>query len=512
MKSRALSNSAVHSGWVVISGVWHTIKVMRPYAVRNQVQLITYPDSLGHNLTGLRHILETYLKDAIGGIHILPFYPSSADRGFAPLTHLAVDSRFGDWEDIRSIGSMYDLMADLTVNHISCESPYFKDYLEKGDRSKYADLFLDVDTFLLRHGAVYDALLDTHRPRPALPYTEFRFQDGVTRKIWTTFTKDQVDLDVTQEATRKLMKRFIGRLIENNVKIIRLDAVGYAVKKPWTKSFLIPETYEFMRWIRSTVPQHVSVLAEVHHGHRERMTILDEGVADYIYDFSLPMLVLHALYKGNVEALENWITIRPSRQFTTLDTHDGIGVVDVEGLMAPQDISFTLEKLREYGGNALDRASGRNAENVDIYQMNTTYYSALGEDDDAYITARAIQFLIPGIPQVYYVGLLAGANDVALLERTGNGRDINRHGYTLGEFKDAFGKSVVRRLTRLMRLRNSHPAFHGMFTQERVSDTTLILRWELDDLYLEGVVDVHNKRVNLEYVDPFTGRVKIQTC
>ena len=492
--------------------VWHTMKVMRPYAVRNQVQLITYPDSLGHNLTGLRHILETYIKDAIGGIHILPFYPSSADRGFAPLTHLAVDSRFGDWEDIRSIGGMYDLMADLTVNHVSRESPYFKDYLEKGDRSKYADMFLDVDTFLLRHGAVYDALLETHRPRPSLPYTEFRFQDGVTRKMWTTFTKEQVDLDVTQEATRKLMKRFIARLIENNVKIIRLDAVGYAVKKPWTKSFLIPETYEFMRWIRSVVPQHVSVLAEVHHGHRERMTILDEGVCDYIYDFSLPMLVLHALYTGRAGSLKEWIDIRPSRQFTTLDTHDGIGVVDVEGLMAQQEIAYTIEKMREYGGNALDRASGKNAENVDIYQMNTTYYSALGEDDDAYITARAIQFFIPGIPQVYYVGLLAGKNDVETLERTGNGRDINRHTYTLNEFKEEFERPVVQRLMRLIRLRNTHPAFHGIFSHRAVSESDLILRWDLEDLYVEATVDLHNKQVDLEYVDPVTGRVKIRTC
>ena len=38
---------------------------------------------------------------------------------------------------------------------------------------------------------------------------------------------------------------------------------------------------------------------------------------------------------------------------------------------------------------------------------------------------------------MYYVGLLAGTNDMDLLARTKVGRDINRHYYTASELNDA---------------------------------------------------------------------------
>jgi sucrose phosphorylase len=97
--------------------------------------------------------------------------------------------------------------------------------------------------------------------------------------------------------------------------------------------------------------------------------------------------------------------------------------------------------------------------NLDIYQVNTTYYSALGNDDQAYDLARAIQMFAKGIPMVYYVGLLAGKNDLELLESTKEGRNINRHYYTTDEIAADVERPVVKELLRLMELRNTHPAF-----------------------------------------------------
>jgi len=478
-------------------------------ALRNQVQLITYPDSLGGTLRDVREVINTHLRGAIGGVHVLPFYPSSADRGFAPLTHLSVDPAFGTWEDVRAISAEYDLVADLTVNHVSCMSPYFQDFLEKGDDSKYAKMFLDVDRFLERHGVVVDALSTTYRPRPSLPFTQFRFRDGVTRKLWTTFTNHQVDLDVTQKVTRDLTVRFITRLVEAGVRLLRLDAVGYTIKKPWTNSFLIPETYEFMRWIRSVTPPRVEILAEVHHDPKKQRSLLSSRASDWVYDFSLPMLVLHALFSANANNLRQWISLRPSEQITTLDTHDGVGVVDVAGLMTQEEIDQTVAEVELRGANPAYRASGEQADNVDIYQINTTYYSALGEDDDAYIAARAIQFFVPGIPQVYYVGLLAGSNDYELFGKTNHGRDVNRHNYTRDEIDLNIARTVVQRLLHLMRFRSSHPAFTGVFSCVPGEVDELVLRWELDDLYAEARIDLTERTVDVESVHPHTGRVEM---
>ncbi|MCA9361807.1 sucrose phosphorylase [Candidatus Kaiserbacteria bacterium] len=477
--------------------------------LRNQVQLITYPDSLGGTLRDVRHFLDSYVKGVVGGVHILPFYPSSADRGFAPLTHLEVEPRFGSWDDIAAIGQDYDLVADLTVNHISMQSEYFQDYLARGDASPYVDLFLEVETVLERHGVELEAFAKIYRPRPTLPFSTFKLWDGTTKRVWTTFTNHQVDLDVESEMTRVLMTRFIDQLIDHGVNLIRLDAVGYTVKRPWTSSFLIPETYDFIRWLRSVTPAHVELLAEIHHDPMRQQELLTQGNVEWVYDFSLPLLVLHALYSGEVANLSHWITIRPSCQITTLDTHDGIGVVDVAGLMAQEEIAATTTWVEQNGGNHAYQASGTNADNVDTYQLNSTYYSALGEDDDAYITARAIQFFIPGIPQVYYVGLLAGCNDYEQFARTNHGRDVNRHNYTWDKISVAMEQPVVHRLRALMKLRSIHPAFQGTFSQQVTAPDTLVLRWEFQEHFCEATIDVFAKSVVVEHTELYTGSVKI---
>src|SRR5204862_6452176 len=158
---------------------------------------------------------------------------------------------------------------------------------------------------------------------------------------------------------------------------------------------------------------------------------------------------------------------------TVLHTHDGIGVIDVgadardsearAGLLPPEAIDALFETIHERSAGQSRKATGAAASNLDLYQVNCTFYDALGRRDDEYLLARAIQFFAPGIPQVYYAGLFAGTNDMELLARTGVGRDINRHHYTAEEVMDHLERPVVRRLLDLVRFRNRHRAFHGNF-------------------------------------------------
>lgn len=480
--------------------------------LRNQVQLITYPDSLGGDLREVAKFIDLYLKDKIGGVHILPFYPSSADRGFAPLTHLEVDPAFGTWEDIRRLSAEYDLVVDLTVNHLSFESEYFQDYLQNGDASPYADMFLEVDKFLERHAVEIEAFADIYRPHPSLPYSTFKLWDGTTKQVWTTFTNHQVDLDVESVVTRKVMKKFIEHLSTHGANLIRLDAVGYTVKRPWTNSFLLAETYDFMRWLRQVTPKEVELLAEIHYEPDRQRELLKQGSVDWAYDFSLPLLVLHALLSGTTNNLKNWINTRSNQLITTLDTHDGIGVVDVKGLMTSDEIEKTSAWVAQNGGNQSLRATGTDVEDLDVYQLNSTYYSALGEDDDAYITARVVQFFVPGIPQVYYVGLLAGCNDYEKLEQTRHGRDVNRHNYVWAEIIMAMDQDIVQRVLRLMKFRSSHPAFNGTFSLVEPSDDSVLkLRWDLDDQFCEAAIDLLKKKAEVTYTDLDSGETKTIT-
>ena len=133
--------------------------------------------------------------------------------------------------------------------------------------------------------------------------------------------------------------------------------------------------------------------------------------------------------------------------------------MDVKDLMPDEEIDQTKEMMFSEGANVKKIYNTAAYNNLDIYQVNTTYYSALGNQDDAYLLARAIQFFAPGIPQVYYVGMLAGCNDLELLEATKEGRNINRHYYSKEEIAKEVERPVVKKLLELMEFRNSHPAF-----------------------------------------------------
>ncbi|GAB6905459.1 Sucrose phosphorylase [Desulfosarcina cetonica] len=469
--------------------------------IKNNVQLIVYPDSLGKDLVELHYVLRRYLSRAIGGIHLLPFYPSSADRGFAPLTYDTVDPVFGSWRDIDLIGEEFDLVIDFMVNHISRQSTYFLDYLEKGADSEFADMFLTFDK-LSPDGEISDedlAKVYTRKPRP--PYTIVHRADGSKEKIWCTFDYEQIDLDWESPKTREVMRRYLIQLSRSPAKMIRMDAFAYSTFKLGTNCFFLePQVWELLDWLGNYVaPFGVEILPEVHEHFRYHQKISEHGY--WTYDFSLPMLMLHTLYHHSSHVLKQWLAICPHKQMTTLDTHDGIGVVDVQDLIDPDTLQKTLDVLDEKGANTRKIFSGPEYENLDIYQVNCTYYSALGANDDAYIAARAIQFFTPGIPQVYYVGLLAGENDIALVQHTKNGRDINRHNYSLEEIEGEIDKPVVKRLLRLMEFRNTCRAFEGRFVIEDSPDDQLKVSWTRMPFRAVLHVDLHSYMAHIDYYD-----------
>ena len=427
--------------------------------LQNKIMLITYADSMGKNLKELHEVLNKYYKDAISGVHILPFFPSSADRGFAPMCYDKVDETFGDFSDIEKIGREYYLMFDFMVNHISAQSEYFQDFLKNKENSLYKDMFIRYKEFWKNGEPTQEQIDKIYKRKPRAPYIEAEFADGSKEKIWCTFCTEQIDLDVTKEKTREFIKNTLKEMCCHGASVIRLDAFAYALKKADTSCFFIePDIWELLYEIENIVKEEgAEILPEIHEHYTIPMKIADKGF--WIYDFALPVLTLHALYNHTGKYLKNWMKMCPMKQFTTLDTHDGIGIVDVKDLLPDEEIEIVKEQLYKQGANVKKIYSSEAYNNLDIYQVNTTYYSALGNNDDAYLLARAIQFFAPGIPQVYYVGMLAGSNDIELMEHTKNGRDINRHYYSKEEIEDEQKRTVVQKLKELMILRNTHPAF-----------------------------------------------------
>lgn len=475
--------------------------------IKNQAMLITYADSLGKDLKDLKKVLEGPLKGTVGGVHILPFFPSSGDRGFAPMDYTKVDPVFGNWEDIEALSADYYLMFDFMINHISAQSPYFLDFLEKKDDSEYAALFIRYKDFWPNGEPTAEDVDLIYKRKPRAPYRIATFADGTEEKVWCTFDEEQIDLDVTTEVTRQFIKDNLEELAKHGASIIRLDAFAYANKKIGTNCFFVePDIWEMLHFPRQLLaPQNIEILPEIHEHYTIQQKIAEQNY--YVYDFALPMLVLHALYSGKVNRLVHWMEICPRKQFTTLDTHDGIGVVDVKDLLSDTEIEETREALYANGANVKKIYSTEAYNNLDIYQINCTYYSALGNDDQSYLLARVLQCFAPGIPQIYYVGLLAGENDIELLESTKEGRNINRHYYTLEEIERDVERPIVQSLFKLLKFRNTSLAFDGAFSVKMIDDNQMRIIWSNESDDVKAQLDTNLKEKTFSIVETSGARV-----
>jgi sucrose phosphorylase len=358
-------------------------------------------------------------------------------------------------------------------------------------------------------GASTDELQAIYRPRPGEPFTDVAMADGSWRTLWTTFTPHQIDLDMDDPESQRYLTEVLDRFAAAGVSQVRLDAIGYAVKTRGTSCFMTEDTYDFIGRIGKAVAmRNMTSLLEIHSHHEDQVDAARR--VDRVYDFALPPLILHALHTGSVGPLARWLSMSPRNAYTVLDTHDGIGVIDVGpsgnrvGLLSPGQIDQLVSRIDEATGGESRLATGDAASNLDLYQVNSTFFSALGCDEHLYLFSRLIQFLSPGVPQVYYAGLLASSNDIALLAETGVGRDINRPFISREEIVFRLEQPVVRRLLALMVFRNTNPAFAGTFHVDSSDDRELRIRWIGEDAAIDAMLDVSAQTFQLDITEGAT--------
>ena len=273
--------------------------------MKNKIMLITYPDSFGKNLKELKYAVDTYFKREIRSIHILPFYPSSGDRGFAPMDYRKVDPQFGGWDDIEKLAQDYELMFDFMINHLSRRSPEFLDFIEKHEDSPYADMFLRFRKFWPGGEPTQEQVDKLNKRKPCAPCEEIRFQDGTTEKIWCTFDEEQMDLNLDSETAWDYVERMLRFLMDHGLSQLRLDAFAFATKKVDTDCFFLePQIWEMMDRIQGILDEKkLPMLPEIHDHYSVQMKLAEHGFP--VYDFVLPVMVLHTLYSEDAGRLKH---------------------------------------------------------------------------------------------------------------------------------------------------------------------------------------------------------------
>ena len=254
----------------------------------------------------------------------------------------------------------------------------------------------------------------------------------------------------------------LKKLSSYGAKIVRLDAFAYAPKEPGEKNFLNdPGTWDLLQKVRELADKNgVTLLPEIHASYGEKIYELVAGKGYMTYDFFLPGLLIYAIENHNPDVLINWakeLVEKDIRVVNMLGCHDGIPLLDLKGLLPEDEIQKMIDVLVSRGGFVKDLHGAKNM----YYQVNATYYSALGEDDKKMLFARAIQMFMPGKPQVWYLDLFAGKNDHEAVKRAGAGghKEINRTNLSLDQIEADLNKDVVKKQIELLRLRKTHPAF-----------------------------------------------------
>jgi hypothetical protein len=283
----------------------------------------------------------------------------------------------------------------------------------------------------------------------------------------------QMDLDIRSDKVWEFYADTLSTLAGYGAEIVRLDAFAYAPKEPGAKNFLNdPGTWDVLGRVKALADDcGLKLLPEIHARYEEGIHELLSSKGFMTYDFFLPGLVIDALARRDTSVLTRWIrelVAKKIRTVSMLGCHDGIPLLDLKGLLDDKHIEQVIEIVKGRGGYVKDLHGAKNI----YYQVNATYYSALGSSDAAMLLARAIQLFTPGKPQVWYLDLFAGRNDHEAVERAGAGghKEINRTNLSREAVRAGLELPVVRRQLELLRFRNSFGAF-GFDAECQVADT-----------------------------------------
>jgi len=562
--------------------------------ISNGVMLNAYPDSIGTNLSDTIKMLQKKdFKDVFSLFYVLPtFFNSDLDRGFSIIDYNLNDELVSK-NDLNALEKLkIELKFDIVLNHLSVNSPQFKDLLEKGDASKYKDFFINWNTFWQENGTKNEDgivipkeefLNKLFMRKSGLPILKVPFPDGTEKPYWNTFYQEinyhkvaaedfmkidgislsqlknitkiinkaidskesienidfgnlntfkdeiiritnkkrtflgQMDVNAKSELVWDFYEKTLAKVKSFGCKILRLDAFAYLHKEiGQTNFFNKPGTWNYLERINKIAQKNdLILLPEIHaeYGLKLHNEVAKEGYQ--IYDFFLPGLMIHTLEKASNKALLTWVNEIVEKKYKTvnmLGCHDGIPVLDLKGkkvngkynkgLLEDNEIETIMDTIIKRGGRVknLYDPSGKK---ISYYQVNATFFSALGEDEKKLLLARAIQLFMPGIPQVWYLDLFAGKNNYKAADKGGSGghKEINRTTLSNSDIEEGLQKPIVQNQLKLMRLRNTSKAFSGSLNINNSKENELDISWQNNQDFAHLKANLTSLTFSISYLE-----------
>ena len=315
----------------------------------------------------------------------------------------------------------------------------------------------------------------------------------------------QMDLNIKSPLVWEFYDNTLKTLAGYGAKIVRLDAFAYAPKEPGEKNFLNePGTWDLLEKVRKLAEKYnLTLLPEIHASYGEKNYEQIAGKGYMTYDFFLPGLIIDALESGDGKHLFDWAKELIEKDIHTvnmLGCHDGIPLLDLKGLLSEERIQNLIDTVVGRGGYVKDLHGQKNM----YYQVNATYYSALGEDDAKMLLARALQLFMPGKPQIWYLDLFAGKNDHEAVKRAGAGghKEINRTNLTTEQMGEALKKPIVARQLELLRFRSTCPAFADDSEYKiECEGKNICIKWKKNGVEAVLNADLVSKKIEIYQIE-----------
>ena len=327
----------------------------------------------------------------------------------------------------------------------------------------------------------------------------------------------QMDVNAASPLVWEFYEETLKKLSGYGCTILRLDAFAYLHKQVGESNFFnIPGTWEYLERIKKIAQQNnLMLLPEIHaeyglHLHDE---VANEGY--YIYDFFLPGLTIHTIESQTSSALIRWakeIIAKGYKTVNMLGCHDGIPVLDLKGkevngvynkgLLEDAEIESIMNTIMERGGrvkNLYDPSGNK----ISYYQINATFFSALGENEQKLLLARAIQMFMPGIPQVWYLDIFSGKNNYEAADNGGSAghKEINRTALSMNDIEEGLKREVVKKQLEIIRLRNTSDAFSGVVEINDLTDDILDIKWTNGASIAHLIANLNNKGFTIKLTE-----------
>lgn len=422
-------------------------------------------------LKSLNDFVMKHVRDLINTVHILPFYPYSSDDGFSVIDYKDVSPRMGSWDDIEEMAKNFHLMFDGVINHASQYSFWFKGFIR--GMKEFEDYFIELDPST--------DLSKVVRPRATPVLSEFKDEDGTLHYIWTTFSKDQVDLNYKNYKVLLSVLDALFYYVVKGAKLIRLDAIAFVWKEIGTTCVHLEQTHEIIQLIREIIHEvapEVIMITETNVPHDENISYFGAGddEAQMVYNFALPPMVAYSTLSGNTEKLTEWASTLevPSDKvcfFNFTASHDGVGVRPVSNILDKDELEFLVSKAKEHGGLVSYRALDDGSQAP--YEINCNYLDLLTDPEESdeirvkrFLLSQAVMLAMPGVPGIYFHSLVGSRNHIQGVQTTGMNRSINREKLNYNNLEqelEAMGSLrniIFQKYRKLLSIRINEPAFN----------------------------------------------------